>query len=158
MWEKKIACSGSGSEWEGRRGGIEGGGCARTALLNIWLALRISWSGERWAVCRLCRVAVATTGAACGVSSHSCARRSLNGRGSMRACAAASRSAVRPRHALRHSWLRRYHFTSLPPPPRRAAATAIKRVYRQLNAAPLLLLNCFIAARSTFFYLNKYKL
>lgn len=124
MWEKKIACSGSRSEWEGRAsGGEEEGGCARTALLNIWLALRISWSGERWAVCRLCRVAVATTGAACGVSSHSCARRSLNGRGSMRACAAACRSAVRPRHALRHSWLRRcYHFTSPPTAaPRRAA-------------------------------------
>lgn len=26
MWEKKIACSGSGSEWEGRRGGEEEGG------------------------------------------------------------------------------------------------------------------------------------
>lgn len=150
MWEKKIACSGSGSEWEGRRGGEEGG-CARTALLNIWLALRISWSGERWAVCRLCRVAVATTGAACGVSSHSCARRSLNGRGSMRACAAASRSAVRPRHAFTSQLTPPLSLHFSPPPPRRATATAIKRVYRQLNAAPLLLLNCFIAARSAFF-------
>lgn len=148
MWEKKIACSGSGSEWEGRRGGEEGG-CARTALLNIWLALRISWSGERWAVCRLCRVAVATTGAACLAIHVPEGRWMAVGR--CGACAAASRSAVRPRHALRHSWLRRYHFTSLPPPPRRATATAIKRVYRQLNAAPLLLLNCFIAARSAFF-------
>lgn len=44
MWEKKIACSGSGSEWEGRRGGVEGGVRAHRIVEHLTgIADQLEW-------------------------------------------------------------------------------------------------------------------